>query len=89
MRRTAAVSPDGIDVPFRTERTRQQKRTKAQALVVASVSRKDRIDLHEKDDYPYLPCRNEAFLLANRKVLADQYEYLAARLPKHSRLRLH
>jgi hypothetical protein len=37
---------------------------------------------------PYLPCRNEAFLLANRKVLADQYEYLAARLPKHSRLRL-
>jgi hypothetical protein len=38
---------------------------------------------------PYLPCRNEAFLLANRKVLADQHEYLAARLPKHSRLRMH
>jgi hypothetical protein len=38
---------------------------------------------------PYVPCRNEAFLLANRKVLADQYDYLAARLPRHSRLRLH
>jgi len=37
---------------------------------------------------PYTPCRNEAFLLSNRRVLADQYEYLAARLPKHSRLRL-
>lgn len=36
---------------------------------------------------PYTPCRNEAFLLANRRVLADQHEYLAARLPKHSRLR--
>jgi hypothetical protein len=38
---------------------------------------------------PYTPCRNEAFLLGNRRVLADQHEYLAARLPKHSRLRLH
>lgn len=37
---------------------------------------------------PYSPCRNEAFLLSNRRVLADQHEYLAARLPKHSRLRL-
>ena len=33
---------------------------------------------------PYVPCRNEAFLLSNRRVLADQHEYLAARLPKHS-----
>jgi hypothetical protein len=38
---------------------------------------------------PYVPCRNEAFLLSNRRVLVDQHEYLAARLPKHSRLRLH
>jgi hypothetical protein len=37
---------------------------------------------------PYTPCRNEAFLLSNRRVLADQHEYLAARLPKHSRLRM-
>ena len=35
---------------------------------------------------PYQPCRNEAFILANRKVLADQYAYLSAKLPKHSRL---
>jgi hypothetical protein len=34
---------------------------------------------------PYTPCRNEAFLLSNRRVLADQHEYLAARLPRHSR----
>lgn len=38
---------------------------------------------------PYTPCRNEAFLLSNRRVLADQHEYLAARLPKHSRYLLH
>ncbi|MFO0457536.1 MAG: HNH endonuclease [Alphaproteobacteria bacterium] len=37
---------------------------------------------------PYVPNRAEAFLLSNRRVLADQYEYLAAQLPKHSRLLL-
>ena len=35
---------------------------------------------------PYAPCRNEHFLLSGRNVLADQHEYLAAHLPKHSRL---
>lgn len=34
---------------------------------------------------PYAPCRNEQLLLARRHILADQMEYLAARLPKHSR----
>lgn len=35
---------------------------------------------------PYVPCRNEFFLLSGRNVLADQHEYLAAKLPKHSRM---
>nr|BDD44954.1 hypothetical protein 7 [bacterium] len=36
---------------------------------------------------PYLPSRFEHFILSGRHVLADQHEYLAAQLPKHSRLR--
>lgn len=35
---------------------------------------------------PYEPCRAEHFLLTGRRILADQMEYLAARLPRHSRL---
>ena len=35
---------------------------------------------------PYRPCRYEAFLLTGRRVLADQMQYLKAKLPKHSRL---
>lgn len=35
---------------------------------------------------PYVPCRAEHYLLSGRNVLADQHEYLAAQLPKHSRL---
>lgn len=35
---------------------------------------------------PYAPCRNEAFILASRRILADQMDYLAARLPGHSRV---
>lgn len=35
---------------------------------------------------PYVPCRNEWFLLQGRNVLADQMEYLVASLPPHSRL---
>lgn len=35
---------------------------------------------------PYEPCVFEGFLLSGRNVLADQMEYLAARLPKHSRM---
>lgn len=38
---------------------------------------------------PYVPSRAEHFLLSGRNVLADQHEYLAAQLPKHSRLRVH
>jgi hypothetical protein len=34
---------------------------------------------------PYAPCRNEHFILSGRNILADQMEYLAAKLPKHSR----
>lgn len=35
---------------------------------------------------PYAPCRNEQFILASRRILADQMDYLAARLPRHSRV---
>ena len=35
---------------------------------------------------PYVPCRAEHFILSGRNVLADQHDYLAAKLPKHSRL---
>ncbi|CAN5283662.1 hypothetical protein BH11PSE11_BH11PSE11_07680 [soil metagenome] len=34
---------------------------------------------------PYVPCRNQHFLLSGRNVLADQHDYLAAKLPAHSR----
>ena len=34
---------------------------------------------------PYAPCRYEHFILSGRNILADQMEYLAAKLPKHSR----
>lgn len=34
---------------------------------------------------PYVPCRWEQFILQNRNILADQMEYLRAKLPKHSR----
>jgi len=35
---------------------------------------------------PYVPNLNEAFILRNRKILADQMEYLLLGVPKHSRL---
>ena len=35
---------------------------------------------------PYAPCRFEHFILSGRNILADQMDYLAARLPDHSRL---
>jgi hypothetical protein len=35
---------------------------------------------------PYAPCRFEHFILSGRNVLADQHDYLAAKLPRHSRL---
>jgi hypothetical protein len=38
---------------------------------------------------PYAPCRNEQMILAGRSILADQMDYLAAKLPKHSRVRPH
>lgn len=36
---------------------------------------------------PYVPNRYEAFILANRRILADQMEFLLLGVPKHSRLR--
>lgn len=35
---------------------------------------------------PYVPSRYEAFLLEGRRIRADVHEWLAARLPRHSRL---
>lgn len=35
---------------------------------------------------PYVPCRAEHYLLSGRSVLADQHDYLSAKLPTHSRL---
>lgn len=35
---------------------------------------------------PYTPNRHEGLILQNRKILADQMDYLVAGLPKHSRL---
>lgn len=34
---------------------------------------------------PYIPNRAEHFILSGRHILADQHDYLAAQLPKHSR----
>lgn len=35
---------------------------------------------------PYAPCRFEHFILSGRNVIADQLDYLSAKLPRHSRL---
>jgi hypothetical protein len=35
---------------------------------------------------PYIPNRHEDFILRNRKILADQMEFLMLGVPKHSRL---
>lgn len=35
---------------------------------------------------PYVPCNNEALILANRNILADQMQFLLAKVPKHSRV---
>jgi 5-methylcytosine-specific restriction endonuclease McrA len=34
---------------------------------------------------PYAVCRNEGFILSNRRILADQMMFLQASLPRHSR----
>jgi len=36
---------------------------------------------------PYIPCREEGLIMCNRKILADQMEFLKSALPSHSRLR--
>lgn len=36
---------------------------------------------------PYVPSRWEDLILSGRRILADQMEFLAAKLPKHSRAR--
>jgi len=35
---------------------------------------------------PYLPNRHEAFILSNRRILADQMEFLLRGVPRHSRM---
>jgi len=35
---------------------------------------------------PYTPCLSEHFILSARGILADQMDFLAARLPRHSRI---
>lgn len=35
---------------------------------------------------PYVPNRHEAFILANRRILADQMAFLLTGVPRHSRL---
>ena len=35
---------------------------------------------------PYVPNRHEAFILSNRRILADQMSFLLAGVPRHSRL---
>ena len=35
---------------------------------------------------PYVPNRHEHFILRNRRILADQMEFLMAHLPQSSRL---
>jgi len=37
---------------------------------------------------PYVPSFNESLILSNRRILADQMQYLLAGIPKHSRLHL-
>lgn len=37
---------------------------------------------------PYVPNRYEAFILRNRKILADQMEFLLQGVPKNSRMHL-
>jgi hypothetical protein len=38
---------------------------------------------------PYVPCKQEFLILANRKILADQHDFLIAGVPEHSRLHVH
>ena len=35
---------------------------------------------------PYVPNRHEAFILSNRRILADQMSFLLAGVPRHSRI---
>ncbi len=35
---------------------------------------------------PYAPTRHEGFILANRRILVDQMQFLLAGVPRHSRL---
>ncbi|MFM7570545.1 MAG: HNH endonuclease, partial [Betaproteobacteria bacterium] len=38
---------------------------------------------------PYVPSQHEAFILRNRRILADQMEFLMAGVPAGSRLHAH
>lgn len=50
----------------------------------ARLPEEARMSLHY---VPYVPSRWEHFILAGRNILSDQMDYLAAKLPRHSRLR--
>jgi 5-methylcytosine-specific restriction endonuclease McrA len=55
-------------------------------------ARKDNLLLSETDMelkfLPYVPSFYESLILGNKKILADQMEFLLALVPEHSRLRL-
>jgi hypothetical protein len=38
---------------------------------------------------PYTPSRAEAMILANRRILADQMDYLISQVPRRDRARYH
>jgi hypothetical protein len=58
--------------------------------VVASCGpcnkKKDNRDIMELLYFPYAPSRAEFLILQNRRILADQQEFLMKRVPKESRL---
>jgi hypothetical protein len=59
------------------------------ACIACNSAKADRLVEHFRPlvYVPYAPCRFEHYLLSGRNILADQHDYLAAKLPQHSRLR--
>ena len=60
-------------------------------VAFAGVIARDRVEACEQAGMPllyipYVPDRHEHFILRNRRILADQMEYLLASVPKTSRL---
>lgn len=61
-------------------------------LVTSCVSCNNRKDNRTPEEahmellyVPYTPCLYERFILANKRILCDQMDYLKAKLPAHSR----